>query len=81
MRTERVLFVVDTHTGGEPTRIVLGGFPPVNCDSMIERLEYIKDKMDWIRTCVLFEPRGSMDSFGAIVLPRSIKERNFRSSS
>jgi proline racemase len=46
MRTERVLFVVDTHTGGEPTRIVLGEFPPVNCDSMIERLEYIKDKMD-----------------------------------
>ncbi len=81
MRTERVLFVVDTHTGGEPTRIVLGGFPPVNCDSMIERLEYIKENLDWIRTCVLFEPRGSMDSFGTIVLPRSIKERNFRSSS
>jgi proline racemase len=69
MRTERVLFVVDTHTGGEPTRIVLGGFPPVNCDSMIERLEHIKENLDWIRTCVLFEPRGNMDSFGAIVLP------------
>jgi len=77
MRTERVLFVVDTHTGGEPTRIVLGGFPPVNCDSMIERLEYIKDKMDWIRTCVLFEPRGSMDSFGAIVLPPIDKRAEF----
>ena len=69
MRTERALFVVDTHTGGEPTRIVLGGFPPVNCDSMIERLEYIKENLDWIRTCVLFEPSGSMDSFGAIILP------------
>ena len=46
MRTERVLFVVDTHTGGEPTRIVLGEFPPVNCDSMIERLEYIKENLD-----------------------------------
>ena len=69
MRTERVLFVVDTHTGGEPTRIVLGGFSPVNYDSMIERLEHIKENLDWIRTCVLFEPIGNMDSFGAIVLP------------
>ena len=77
MRTERVLFVVDTHTGGEPTRIVLGGFPPVNCDSMIERLEYIKEKMDWVRTCVLFEPRGSMESFGAIVLPPIDKRAEF----
>lgn len=69
MRTERVLFVVDTHTGGEPTRIVLGGFPPVYSDSIVERLEHIKQNLDWIRTCVLFEPRGNMDSFGAIVLP------------
>ena len=46
MRTVRVLFVVDTHTGGEPTRIVLEGFPPVNCDSMIERLEHIKENLN-----------------------------------
>jgi proline racemase len=46
MRTERILFVVDTHTGGEPTRIVIGGFPPVNCDSMIERLEHIKENLN-----------------------------------
>ena len=69
--------MVDTHTGGEPTRIVPGGFPPVNCDSMIERLEYSRENMDWIRTCVLFEPRGSMDSFGAIVLPPIDKRAEF----
>ncbi|PXF62043.1 MAG: proline racemase [Candidatus Methanogaster sp.] len=69
--------MVDTHTGGEQTRIVLGGFSPVNCDSMIERLEYIKENLDWIRTCVLFEPRGSMDSFGAIVLPPIDKRAEF----
>ena len=44
---------------------------------MIERLAYIKDKMDWIRTCVLFEPSGSMDSFGAIVLPQIDKRAEF----
>ncbi len=44
---------------------------------MIERLEYIKEKMDWIRTCVLFEPGGSTDSFGAIVLPQIDKRAEF----
>jgi proline racemase len=77
MRTERVLFVVDTHTEGEPTRIVIGGFPPINCDSMRGRLEYIKEKLDWIRTCVLLEPRGHMDLFGAIVLPTIDKRAKF----
>jgi proline racemase len=77
MRTERVLFVVDTHTGGETTRIVIGGFPVINCDSMSQRLEYFKEKLDWIRTSVLWEPRGHMDSFGAIVLPPIDKKANF----
>ncbi|MEA1906238.1 MAG: proline racemase family protein, partial [Euryarchaeota archaeon] len=44
---------------------------------MIERLEHTEAKMDWIRTCVLFEPRGSMDSFGAIVLPPIDKRTKF----
>jgi proline racemase len=77
MRTERVLFVVDTHTEGEPTRVVIGGFPAIKCDSLDQRFEYVKEKFDWIRTCVLFEPRGHMDSFGAIVLPPIDKKANF----
>ncbi len=63
--------MVDTHTEGEPTRIVLGGLPPVKGRDVKEKLEYIRSNLDWVRTTVLLEPRGHMDCFGAVVLPPS----------
>jgi len=54
MRTERVLFVVDTHIGGEPTRIVLGRivlgrFPPVNCDNITAISQVILEPEDALK--------------------------------
>jgi len=71
MRTEALLLVVDTHTGGEPTRIVLGGLPPIPGRDIKEKLDYVRANLDWVRKTVLLEPRGHMDSFGALVLPPS----------
>ena len=71
MMAEAVLFVVDTHTEGEPTRVVLGGLPPVPGRDAKEKLEYVRGHLDWVRRALLLEPRGHMDAFGALVLPSS----------
>ena len=74
---KNVLFVVDSHTEGEPTRIVLGGLPKVLGRDMVERKKFIMEKLDWIRTSVIHEPRGHIDSFGAILLPSVSNDVDF----
>ena len=55
----RQLKVIDSHTGGEPTRIVIDGGPDLRQGSLRERLERLRDEADDIRTAVILEPRGS----------------------
>jgi 4-hydroxyproline epimerase len=61
--------VIDTHTGGEPTRVVVAGGPDLGSGSMAERLAVLRDRHDTFRTAVAGEPRGSDVMVGAIVLP------------
>ena len=77
MQIEHVLYVVDTHTEGEPTRIVIAGLPNIPGKSIAEKRDYIMKNMDWIRTAVIFEPRGHIDSFGAILLPAASEKADF----
>lgn len=51
--------VIDSHTGGEPTRIIIDGGPDPGKGSMRERLERFRDHFDEIRSAVINEPRGS----------------------
>lgn len=64
------LFLIDTHTGGEPTRVVFndGAFLPdgVN-DDAIEIRRRLSQEADWIRRSILLEPRGSESMVGALV--------------
>ena len=53
------LRVVDSHTGGEPTRIVVSGGPELGRGSMAERCALLRDRYDWLRSAVIQEPRGS----------------------
>jgi proline racemase len=69
MGEARLLHVVDTHTEGEPTRIVLSGFPQLEGRGVRERREFLRRHYDWLRTALLFEPRGHRGQFGALVLP------------
>jgi 4-hydroxyproline epimerase len=61
--------VIDTHTGGEPTRVVVGGGPDLGSGSMAERLAVFRDRHDTFRSAVVGEPRGSDVMVGAILLP------------
>lgn len=65
---------VDSHTMGEPTRIITGGVPKIPGKDMAEKKAYLEEHLDNIRTTVMFEPRGHNDMFGSIILPTTIEE-------
>jgi proline racemase len=69
MRFEKSISTVDSHTQGNPTRVVVGGFPYIPGKTMMEKLNYVKDKYDDLVTGILWEPRGHDDMFVAIVAP------------
>jgi 4-hydroxyproline epimerase len=61
--------VIDSHTGGEPTRVVIEGGPDLGSGSMAERLEKFRSHHDEFRSAVVNEPRGSDVMVGALLLP------------
>ena len=66
----RILKVIDSHTGGEPTRIVLKlpkSVPELETGSLMDRRELMREKYDWIRTACLLEPRGHEAMVGALL--------------
>jgi proline racemase len=65
----REIQVIDSHTGGEPTRVVIGGFPDLGMGTLPEKLErFRRDYDDW-RRAIACEPRGSDTMVGALLLP------------
>src|SRR5690606_8818833 len=63
----RRIEVVDSHTGGEPTRVVVAGGPDLGGGPMSERLERLRAGHDWLRRAVVNEPRGSDVLVGALL--------------
>src|SRR5690606_2089772 len=64
----RRIEVVDSHTGGEPTRVVVAGGPDLGGGSIAERLARLRAEHDWLRRAVVNEPRGSDVLVGALLL-------------
>ena len=63
-----MLIVIDMHTGGEPLRIVTGGYPPFPKGSILEKRAYARDRLDHLRRILMFEPRGHHDMYGAVLV-------------
>ena len=61
------LSVIDSHTGGEPTRIVINGAPDLGEGDMATRLAHLRDQHDWLRAATVNEPRGSEVIVGALL--------------
>ena len=59
--------VIDSHTGGEPTRIVTGGGPELGSGTMADRLEVFRKEHDRFRSAIVNEPRGSDVVVGALL--------------
>jgi 4-hydroxyproline epimerase len=59
--------IIDSHTGGEPTRVVVEGGPPLGAGTLKERLGRFRRDFDQVRSAVVNEPRGSDAVVGALL--------------
>ena len=62
-------FCIDGHTCGNPVRLVAGGGPRLEGGTMMERRAHFLAEYDWIRTGLMFEPRGHDMMSGSILYP------------
>jgi 4-hydroxyproline epimerase len=60
--------VIDSHTGGEPTRLVLDGGPELGAGPLAERLQRFRENHDAYRCAIVNEPRGSDTLVGALLV-------------
>jgi 4-hydroxyproline epimerase len=62
--------VIDSHTAGEPTRVVVDGLPEFTgmLATAIEWRDFLQSKHDWLRTAVVSEPRGHEAMVGAVLV-------------
>jgi proline racemase len=68
---------IDMHTGGEPLRVVLNGFPELTGNSVLDFRRDCKDNYDQLRTALMFEPRGHADMYGCILTPPNDDDGDF----
>jgi 4-hydroxyproline epimerase len=61
--------VIDTHTAGEPTRVVVAGGPDLGGGPLADRRALFRERFDAFRSAVVNEPRGSDVLVGALVVP------------
>ncbi|HSM68526.1 MAG TPA: 4-hydroxyproline epimerase [Xanthomonadales bacterium] len=62
---------IDAHTCGNPVRLVVSGGPQLDGPGMAERRAHFMREYDWIRTALMFEPRGHAMMSGSILYPSS----------
>ena len=68
---------IDMHTGGEPLRILVDGYPEVPGRSILEKRRYFRDHLDYIRKGIMWEPRGHADMYGAVLTEACTEEADF----
>ncbi|MDW3208277.1 MAG: 4-hydroxyproline epimerase [Reichenbachiella sp.] len=69
--SRKTFFCVDAHTCGNPVRVVAGGGPNLIGANMSEKRQHFLKEYDWIRTGLMFEPRGHDMMSGSILFPPS----------
>jgi 4-hydroxyproline epimerase len=63
----RMIRVVDSHTAGHPTRVIVDGSPDLGSGSVAERRDRFRNTFDRFRSAVIGEPRGSDALVGAVL--------------
>jgi trans-L-3-hydroxyproline dehydratase len=58
---------IEMHTGGEPLRVITGGLPQIEGGNVLEKRRWFRENYDYLRTGLMYEPRGHADMYGAIV--------------
>ena len=68
---------IDLHTCGEPLRVILEGFPEPEGNSVLAYRAQLRDHHDYLRTALMFEPRGHADMYGCALCPPNDPEGDF----
>jgi len=77
MRATHVFRTIDTHTGGNPTRTIVAGAPKLRGATMAEKMLDMKRNHDWIRRCLMYEPRGHEVMSGAVLVEPCREDADF----
>ena len=77
MQIEQVISVIDAHTTGTPIRIVTGGIPRLRGRTVGDKMEYMREHFDRIRTCLMQQPRGFTSLVGAVLTEPASEEADF----
>ena len=65
----QTITTIDAHAAGEPLRIVVGGMPPLNGATILERRRDMREHFDHIRQALMWEPRGHYNMYGCVLTP------------
>jgi proline racemase len=76
MKSRHVITTIDSHTGGEPTRLVLSGIP-LRGRTLLEQRDFMRQNYDHLRSALMCEPRGHRGMFGAVMAPATRAEVDF----
>ena len=67
----------EMHTGGEPLRILVKGYPMVKGATIMDKRRYFRDHLDYLRKGLMWEPRGHADMYGAVLTEPVSGEADF----
>ena len=67
MTNPKKVLIIDSHTGGEPTRVVVSGGPDLGSGNIADRLKVFREQHDRFRSVIVNEPRGSDVMVGALL--------------
>jgi proline racemase len=65
---------IEMHTGGEPLRVIMDGFPEIHGESVLDYRNYIRNNYDHLRTALMFEPRGHADMYGVVITASKVAD-------
>jgi proline racemase len=75
--SSRTVRTVDSHTEGNPTRVIVGGVPVPPGATLFEKRDWLKTESDGLRRMINFEPRGSGLMCSVLILPPDTETADF----
>jgi proline racemase len=77
MIVKKLFTTIETHTAGEPLRIITSGIPHLKGKTLIEKRAYFREHFDHLRKALMFEPRGHHGMYGCIMTPPISEDADF----
>ena len=68
---------IEMHTGGEPLRVIVAGYPELPGTNVLERRRFARQNLDHLRTALMLEPRGHADMYGCLLVPPNDNDADF----